>query len=503
MTQSGKAVPAIGHGPGLAAVILLAAAAAGCAVNPVTGKSEVMLMSAEQETTAGRQAASEVERDIGLVRDPALTRYIDALGQRLAARSPRKDVQFSFFVADMPEPNAFALPGGYIYVSRGLLALANSEAELANVIGHEIGHVAARHAAQRQTRETGIGLAAVLGTILAGIAGGGEAAQAAAQLGQVAGAGLIASYSRDQERQADEIGQKLAAQAGWDPRAMSVFLATLLRDTATRQGGQLPRPGYLDSHPALDERVAVTAQRAAALTTVAAAPIAASTEDFYRRFDNVLVGDDPRNGIFRGSTFLHPDLNFAVVFPDGWNTRNQPTLLLAGSKERDALIRVEQQGPPGDPQAAARQFAESNRLVFQGVRVERIGGHPAVRAVAQGQTDQGQVGLDLTWISHPAGMFRLSGIAPVQRFSQHAADFAATARSFHDLSPAERAEITENRLRVVTGRRGETLAAAAARNDNRWSLEQTAVANNLPADAVLSSARPIKVVKAEPYRRAP
>jgi predicted Zn-dependent protease len=469
-----------------------------CAVNPVTGKSEIMLMSAEQENAAGRQASAEVERDIGLVRDPGLTQYVEALGQRLAARSPRKDVQFHFHVADMPEPNAFALPGGYVYVSRGLLGLANSEAELANVIGHEIGHVAARHAAQRQTRATGVGLAATLGAILAGIAGGGEAAQAVAQLGQAAGAGLIASYSRDQERQADEIGQKLAAQSGWQPAAMASFLATLQRDTAARNGGKLPRPGYLDSHPALDERVGVAAKRAVALTTANAEPIATSTADFYRRFDNLLIGEDPKNGVFQGSVFRHAALNFAVTFPSGWNTQNQPAAVLAGSKKRDALIRLEQQGPEGDPQAAARQFAQNNSLVFQAVRVERIGGHPAVRAVAQGQSDQGQVGLDLTWISHPSGMFRISGIAPVQRFNQHAAEFGTTARSFHDLAPAERNEITEKRLQIVMPRRGETLSAVSARTGNRWSLEETAIANDLPVDAVIPATRPIKIVKAVP-----
>ena len=224
------------------------------------------------------------------MQDPELVSYVRAMGQRLAAQSPRKDVTYQFFVADMPEPNAFALPGGYIYVSRGLLALSNSEAELANVIGHEIGHVAARHAAQRQTRATGVGIATMLGTILAGVAGGSDAARAAAELGQAAGAGLIASYGRDQERQADEIGQKLAADTGWDPRAMSSFLATLERDTSDRLGST-PRPSYLDSHPALGERVQVTAQRAATLTLVAAAPIAKDQRDFYGRLNGILVGD--------------------------------------------------------------------------------------------------------------------------------------------------------------------------------------------------------------------
>ncbi len=152
--------------------------AVGCAVNPVTGRRELVFMSPAREAALGAQAAAEVEAGIGLLDDPALTAYVSELGERLARHSPRRNVTYRFYVADMPEPNAFALPGGYIYVSRGLLALANSEDELANVIGHEIGHVAARHAAQRETQAIGAGVLTALGSRAAGAAGGDAAALA-------------------------------------------------------------------------------------------------------------------------------------------------------------------------------------------------------------------------------------------------------------------------------------------------------------------------------------
>lgn len=473
--------------------------ASGCAVNPVTGEREISLMSPQQEAQLGQQAAAEVESKIGLVRDPALVGYVQALGQRLAARSPRQDVTYRFFVADMPEANAFALPGGYIYVSRGLLAITNSEEQLSNVIGHEIAHVAARHAAQRQTRATGVGIATMLGTILAGVAGGNDAARAAAELGQAAGAGLIASYGRDQERQADEIGQKLAAEAGWDPRAMSGFLATLERDTTLRSGGQ-QRPSYLDSHPALGERVQTTAQRAATLRVIDQAPVATSRADFLRRLDGLMVGEDPKNGLFRDGEFLHAGLGLAMRFPAGWLHQNQPSAVLAAPQARDALMRLELQGKAGDPRAAATQFAQTNQIRFEAGREERIAGHRAFRALARVPARQGELGIDMTWISHPSGMFRIAGMAPVARFNAYAPVFQSAARSFHDLSAAERESMVESRLRLVQARPGESIDALSRRAGNSWSVERTAIANALAGGAILTAGQTVKIARAEPYR---
>ena len=239
-------------------------------------------MSPEREAALGAREAEKVSTQIGLVNDPALAAYVEQIGERVARHSPRRDVTYRFAVADMAEPNAFALPGGYVYVSRGLLAIANSEAELANVLGHEVGHVAARHSAQRETRALGIGLLSTVGTVLAGASGGGDAAQAAAQLGQLAGAGLIASYGRDQERQADDVGQRLAAQAGWDPGAMASFLATLERESVLT-AGETRRPSFLDSHPVTSERVRDTAARAGTLVVRPAAPVAESGARFLAR----------------------------------------------------------------------------------------------------------------------------------------------------------------------------------------------------------------------------
>jgi predicted Zn-dependent protease len=486
--------------------LAFALGACATAYNPVTGRTELTTMSPQRESQLGRQASLEVEREIGLVRAKKLTAYVDGIGQRLATASPRRDVPYQFAVANMAEANAFALPGGYIYVSRGLLALANSEDELANVLAHEIGHVAARHAAQRDTRATGVGVLSALGTIAAAALGGAEAAQMVGQLGQVAGAGLIASYSREQERQADEIGQKIAAQSGWDPAAMASFLATLDREGQAHAKGVTRRPSFLDSHPAAGERARAAQQRAAELQRSGFAdrdagqgPIAATRADFLRRLEGLQLGPDPREGVFRDEHFLHPILGFAIDFPRGWQTRNVRRAVGAQSPRRDAVVVLESQGPREEPRTAARRwFAAHGAVQLVESGAVRIGGWPAYRAVGEARTQQGVTALMLTWIAHPKGTFLLTGMTSVSAWRSHAGTFERVASSLRPLSAAERNSITDLRLRVVEARAGETLAALGRRTNNRWSLDETALANAWPRDARLERGRLVKIAIAVP-----
>lgn len=475
----------------LLAALALGASACATAVNPVTGRTELTTMSPQQEAALGQQAAAQVEREIGLVRDPKLVGYVEGLGARLAARSPRQDVTYRFAVADMPEANAFALPGGWVYVSRGLLALANSEDELANVIGHEIGHVAARHAAQRQTRATGVGLLSALGTIAAAVVGGGEAARMVGQLGQVAGAGLIASYSRDQERQADAVGQKISAEAGWDPAGMATFLETLEREGRLRAEGAQRAPSFLDSHPAAGERAVVAHRRAAELGGRSQARDRAA---FLGRIEGVAVGPDPREGVFEGERFLHPELDFALDFPRGWQTRNSRRAVGAMAPRRDGLVMLESQGAREEPIAAARRWLSANpsvQVVESGA--SRVGPWPAYQALVRARSQQGEAVLALTWIAHPKGTFRLTGMTSPAAWRYYAPAFDGVARSLRPLSAAERSSITGLRLGVVTARNGESLAQLSRRTGNRWTLDETAVANALPRDASLEGGRLVKV----------
>ncbi len=232
-----------------------------------------------------------------------------------------------------------------------------------------------------------------------------------------------------------------------------------------------------------------------------AAPIAATRSAFYARLANLLIGPDPAEGLFREERFLHPDLGFALDFPRGWKTENARTAVAAQAPRGDAVLVLQTQGESGDPGEAAQLFARENQLQLGEGKRERIGGFPAYRARAELQTQQGPAVADLTWIAHPRAMFRLLGLSPSGRFGDYAGIFRDAARSFRPLAHRERDGITELRLRVAKAREGESLAALSRRTGNAWSLEETAIANDLPIERRLRGGEPVKIAVEVPYRR--
>jgi predicted Zn-dependent protease len=461
-------------------------AAKGCA----TGGA---LVSAEKERELGREAAEEVERETGLVRDPALVGYVSEVGRRLAAHSPRQDVPYVFQVADDPEPNAFALPGGYVYVTRGILAILNSEAELAGVMGHEIAHVVARHAVRRATAASPFALvfglpAAILGTVTPGLGGivGGA--------GKLAGGLVLAPFSRDQEREADQLGMQYAAAAGWDPHGLTASLHALERET--RLAGHDPaRISFFSSHPATPERVATTEQTARGLTRGAGAPIAGTRAAFLARLDGLVVGPAAAHGVFVDRQFLHPELGFAWQVPDGWKTRNTPEAVGASEADRRALVVLGVSGKGTDPVAGARADGLDERMIGRLTR-SRISGLPAARLIA----DSRDARVDLTWIALAGTVYRIAGVSAIRDFERYRPVFARTAESFRPLAAAERDRIMEARLRVRPGRAGETVRQFVERNGGAWSPEHTAVANGVEVDTRLEANWPVKVPFREKFR---
>src|SRR5262249_19076431 len=333
--------------------------------------------------------------------------YVRAVGERLARFSPRPDAHYTFDIVDMEEPNAFALPGGPVYVSRGLLALTNSEDELAGVIGHEIGHVAARHAVQRVTAAaplsvvTGLGALAtgIVSPALGGVVGG---------LGGMAGALVLAPYSREQESEADRVGQDMIAAAGWDPAGLSRMLRTLEREEAAR-GGQRSAMDFFATHPPLPRRVALTEERATGLQRGPGAPIAPGAA-YLRRLEGLPVGPRAAAGVFQGATFLHPDLDFHVKFPAGWKTVNDRTAVGAMAGDQGSAVVPEVVGEGTDPEIGARALEKQTGVTLARVERGSIGGLTTAHATADARTSDGRVALDFTWIAHGGRIFRMTGV---------------------------------------------------------------------------------------------
>jgi predicted Zn-dependent protease len=492
------------RGVGALAALLSLSLSCTSVVNPVTGQREYTTMSPAQEVQIGKQAAAEVEQQMGYVESPRLQAYVAQLGGRLAPFSPRQDVKYEFHAVDMEETNAFALPGGYVYVSRGLLALANSEDELAGVVGHEIGHVAARHSAQRQTRAQVAGIGAAIATIGAAILGGGELAKGVGQLAQAGAQGWIASYSRDQERQSDEIGQKLAGQAGYDPAAIGTFLAALGREMELKLG-EKRQPTFLDSHPSSDERVRTTQARAATISRAAAAPIAKGRSDFVKRMEGLLVGPDPAQGVFRDELFLHPDLDFALKFPRGWQTQNSPQAVLAKPEQGNALLALIAIGSrtQQDARSAARELlsqAAQQNLPAEDGGEARVG---SARGFLVRVLVNGNQLIERTYFEHGDSVMALQSAALQNEWGTWSDAFERTQRSFRRLNDDDRALITETRLALVPAKSGETLEQVSRRSDNVWSAAETALYNGLRGDERLASGFLVKIGRERPYTPNP
>jgi predicted Zn-dependent protease len=477
---------------------LLAAAAGACSINPVSNLPEVTLMTVEQEKKLGEEEAKKVDQQMGLLNDDTLTGYVNALGQRLVKESPRQDLAYRFHVVDMIEPNAFALPGGYVYVTRGLLALLNSEDELAGVVGHEIGHVAARHTVQRVSRQ---GPFALITNLVSGVTGffvpivgdivGG--------VGNLAQSLVFSPYSRSQESQADEVGQDMAAKAGWDPAGLTTFLNTLGREEALFSDG--PRkPSFFDSHPATPDRVKHTTKHAKSLTQASREPISASRQAFLTRLDGLVVGQRAANGIIQGQTYRHPDLNFFVQLPPSWTVDNTPVQLAAAPKEGGKAVVLRAVAEGDDPLDGARALEKASKTsILSKTNKMTINGLPAART----QVGDSKVTIDLTWIAYGGMIYQIAGIAEARAFESARPLFQNVLQSFRPLSSEERNAIREKRLRLVKAQAGETVQALTARSGSAWKANQVAVANGLEESDLLRDGQLIKITVEEPYAGKP
>lgn len=407
-------------------------------VNPVTGEEERTVMTESSEIAEGQKAHPQVLAEYGAYPDPAVQAYVSSLGKRLAAQSHRTQLEWHFTVLDSPEINAFALPGGYVYVTRGLMAYMDSEADLAGVIGHEIGHVTARHGAQRATRQQTAGLgvlaASVLGAVLEsqGVSGAG---QMAGQVSQTVAAGYVASYGRDQELQADSLGAEYLARVRYDPRNM-VDVITVLKnqerfaaDQAQAEGRPAPAQGnWLASHPSNDQRLQMITQLSSQYKDQGNYSDEGRTR-YLKVLQGVSFGDSASQGLTRGRNFFHAPLGFALTAPVGWRILNEQDKLSLINAAGDAAMVVRLL-----PGQGGKTHADILRSVFQPTqgRTEAvvINGLQATRFTGTRQNAQGQTqALEATVVSGPGDSVYL--------LQSSAKDAAALQRARPSLREAE------------------------------------------------------------------
>jgi predicted Zn-dependent protease len=461
-----------------------------CATNPVTGKREFSLMSEAQEIQIGQESDQQIRQEMGLVNDARLQEYVDRIGQQLARVSQRPTLPWHFAVVDVPVVNAFALPGGYIYVTRGILPYLDSEAQLAGVVGHEIGHVTARHAAQQYTRSTtgGLGLAA-LGIFV-------PATRPATSMASAGLGVLFLRYGREDELQADRLGVDYGAKAGWQPRGVSEMLQTLGRidQSAPDKRGI---PNWLSTHPQPADRV----QRIDALVAEAETrqpQWRTEREAYLQAIDGVVFGDDPREGFVRGAEFLHPELRFAVTFPAGWPVNNGRNQVTAKSPNVDHYMLLDVVTKPQGNGVAAIAAADMAQAKFTGVSGSEttINGIPAFAGTWSGVVEDVPVTVSAGYLSDGARVYRLIGLAPTASYAQADPMFAKSIRSFRRLNASEAANVQPSRVHLYTARAGDTWQSIAERNGNLVKPDTLAIMNDHdPADPPRAGER-LKIVVA-------
>ena len=463
--------------PVLAVAAVAAGCTAGCATNPATGERELSLIGERQEIEMGREADQQIVASLGVYDDPELQAYVDRIGQELAAASERPDLPWTFRVLDDPTVNAFALPGGFIYITRGILSHLTSEAELAGILGHEIGHVTARHSVNQiskaQLTQLGVGIGMVLVPELRDFGG---LANVGMQL-------LFLKHGRDDENQADALGVRYMTRLDYDPRELADVMAMLERSSEMQQGsGRIPE--WLSTHPDPANRIEhigeITARLQADLS-----PFLVRRDPYMDRIDGMVFGMDPREGYFEENTFYHPELRFRIAFPRGWQTANMKQAVQAVAGSEDAVMGLT--FAQGSPSEAMRQFAAQQGVRVSGVQEVSLNGLPATVGELTASTEQGTLEGAVAFVSYDGDTYRLLGYGTPAGWRSHAASVREAIRSFAPENDPAVLSVEPARLSLVALDQSLPFSAFADRYPSTVRPELVALINQVRVDGSLEA----------------
>jgi predicted Zn-dependent protease len=449
----------------------------------------------QQEAQQGAQYHQQFLDEFGGAMTGSQANYVEQVGKNIAVQSGLANSQSAFTVTllNSSVDNAFAVPGGYVYVTRQLVSLMNNEAELAGVLGHEVGHVAARHSAARQQRAQRNSILGAIGSILSGVLlGDSGLGQIGQQIFSQAPQLLTAQYSRKQETQADNLGISYLKGAGYDPHAMATVLQSLAAQNALDaqlQGRDASIPQWASTHPDPASRVRAALSQAGNVTGLT------NRDTFLTRIDGLLYGDDPRQGVIEGNTFIHPDLRLTFTVPNGFYMVNGTRAVSINGQSGQAQMSTAAYN--GNLETYVRQVFQSiggqqMQLQPQSLQRTTINGLPAVVGVARVNSGQQQV--DLTVVGYEFSnnqAFHLAAITPAGRSST----FNAMFNSMRRISANEAAQVIPRRVQVVTAGRNDTVQSLANRMAyGNAQVERFRVLNGMASNATVTPGQRYKIV---------
>jgi predicted Zn-dependent protease len=469
-------------------ILILAAilAAIACAVNPVSGKKELMFFSEKAEIALGQDTDRQIKQQFGIYEDKGLNEYVGAVGRKMVPFSHRPNLQYHFAVLDTPVINAFAAPGGFIYVTRGIMVLMNSEAELAAVLGHELGHVAARHSVKRLSGTILLSVGLLLGSALN---------KDIAKLAGLAGIGmqlLFLKFSRSDEYQADSLGISYARQAAYSPGEMLRFFKALENMSVDSGGSRLP--SFLSTHPLTKDRIAKVKEMVSSQDV----RLAVKKEPYLRQVDGMVYGDNPHQGFAENGVFYHPAMAFFFTIPAGWSVENTPKQVVAGEKNGKAalILQAEETSQDLDPylQAKIKEFGQAELLQAGSNAVNRF---PCRQAYCRVPQKQGEpLAIRLACIRKDGRIYTFVGLSSFADSDIYQPVLERAIRSFQKLSDPRYLNRGPKRISLLqpNGRQTlETLMNSSGVERQLW--KQLAVFNSIGLSAVPESGQLIKLVR--------
>lgn len=466
----------------------------GCATNPVTGKREFVLMSEQQEIEIGRQMDPKIQKEYGgLYPNNALQEYVNQIGQKLAVVSDRPDLHYRFKVVNNSMINAFALPGGYVYVTRGLLTYINSEAELAGVIGHEIGHITARHAVRQYTKAQ---------TYQFGILAASIVYPEISKLGQFAdflALAAIQGYGRKNELQSDRLGIKYSSSVGYDPYCVSSFMKTL--NNIEEATGKKGYHGLFSSHPETEERIVKSEEEAKNVALPPSGHFNQLREEYLSKIDGITFGDDPRQGVVVKSVFRHPDLRIELALPQGWTINNGKDVLAAKHPNKEYFIQMTMVVLDKKLSEAnfAKKVQESYRLKKLSGSPQTINGLSAYVGIYEGmEKTMGEIKVRIGSILVEDKGYIVMGLSSPSSFKEAMPFFTSTINSFKRLSFKEASMIKPHKIKIYTAKKGDTWESIARKHGQTSDQAKTlALINAFEPSHFPKPGTRIKVIRVE------